>query len=108
MIRRPFLILVSCLVSYCLGAQEMKTEMNSSVITEKTLHADFIVCGGGLAGVCAAVSAARHGVDVVLVQDRPVLGGNASSEMRMGIVGVKKADPMEAGILEELQLKNLY
>ena len=44
MIRRPFLILVSCLVSYCLGAQEMKTEMNSSVITEKTLHADFIVC----------------------------------------------------------------
>ncbi|MBQ4298780.1 MAG: FAD-dependent oxidoreductase, partial [Bacteroidales bacterium] len=82
--------------------------MNSSVITEKTLHADFIVCGGGLAGVCAAVSAARHGVDVVLVQDRPVLGGNASSEMRMGIVGVKKADPMEAGILEELQLKNFY
>ena len=108
MIRRPFLILVSCLVSYCLGGQEMKTEMNSSIITEKTLHADFIVCGGGLAGVCAAVSAARHGVDVVLVQDRPVLGGNASSEMRMGIVGVKKADPMEAGILEELQLKNFY
>lgn len=106
--RRLFLILVFCLVSICLVAQEMKTEKNSSVITEKNLHADFIVCGGGLAGVCAAVSAARHGVDVVLVQDRPVLGGNASSEMRMGIVGVKKADPMEAGILEELQLKNFY
>ena len=106
--RRIFPILFSCLVSLCLEAQEMKTEKNSPVITRKTLQADFIVCGGGLSGVCAAVSAARHGADVILVQDRPVLGGNASSEMRMGIVGVRQADPMEAGILEELQLKNYY
>ena len=90
------------------AAGAMKTEANSGTITNVTLEADFIVCGGGLAGVCAAVSAARHGTSVILVQDRPVLGGNASSETRMGIVGVKNDEDMEAGILEELQLKNFY
>lgn len=86
----------------------MKTEANSTTITNVTLESDFIVCGGGLAGVCAAVAAARHGTDVILIQDRPVLGGNASSETRMGIVGVRHDEDMEAGILEELQLKNFY
>ncbi|MBQ7517632.1 MAG: FAD-dependent oxidoreductase [Bacteroidales bacterium] len=91
-----------------LSAGPMKTEENSGVITQKNCEADFVVCGGGLSGVCAAVSAARHGARVILVQDRPVLGGNASSEMRMGIVGVHKDDMVETGILEELQLKNFY
>lgn len=86
----------------------MKTEKNSETVTNVTLNADLVVCGGGLAGVCAAVSAARHGANVVLVQDRPVLGGNASSEMRMGIVGVLHDEDVETGILEELQLKNFY
>ena len=90
------------------GAQEMLTELNSKTIKDVTLEADFIVAGGGLAGVCAAVSAARHGTSVILVQDRPVLGGNASSEMRMGIVGVLKDQYQEAGILEEMQLRNFY
>lgn len=90
------------------AAGAMKTEVNSTTITNVVLEADFIVCGGGLAGVCAAVSAARHGASVILVQDRPMLGGNASSETRMGIVGVKNDEDMEAGILEELQLKNFY
>lgn len=94
--------------SFSLTAGPMKTEENSGVVTEKELNADFVVCGGGLSGVCAAVSAARHGARVILVQDRPVLGGNASSEMRMGIVGVHKDDMVETGILEELQLKNFY
>mgnify|MGYP002737594155 CR=1 FL=1 len=44
---------------------------------------DLVVVGAGLAGVCAAVSAARNGLKVALVQDRPVLGGNASSEVRV-------------------------
>ena len=49
---------------------------------EKRIHcADVCVVGGGLAGLSAAVSAARHGASVVLMQDRPVLGGNASSEI---------------------------
>ena len=91
------------------GAQvqsTMLTEKNSPVIKNVELETDLVVCGGGLAGVCAAVSAARHGTKVILVQDRPVLGGNASSEMRMGIVGVLKSQYSEAGILEEMQLRN--
>ena len=44
---------------------------------------DLIVSGGGLAGICAAISAARNGIKVALVQDRPVLGGNGSSEVRV-------------------------
>ncbi|MFA6666719.1 MAG: FAD-dependent oxidoreductase, partial [Armatimonadota bacterium] len=48
---------------------------------------DFCVVGGGLSGMCAAIAAARHGVKVALVHDRPVLGGNASSEIRMHACG---------------------
>ena len=90
------------------GAEPMRTEANSSVVKEVALETEFVVCGGGLAGVCAAVSAARHGTKVVLIQDRPVLGGNASSEMRMGIVGAHGDQNYEAGLLEEMQLENFY
>ncbi len=51
------------------------------------IEADFCVVGGGMAGILAAISAARHGVKTVLMHDRPVLGGNASSEIRMWIAG---------------------
>lgn len=44
---------------------------------------DLVVTGGGLAGTCAAISAARNGIKVALIQDRPVLGGNGSSEVRV-------------------------
>jgi len=100
-----FFLLLASVTGY---TQEMRTEQNSRIINEVTLEGDFIVAGGGLAGVCAAVSAARHGADVILIQDRPMLGGNASSEMRMGIVGVLKDQYSEAGILEEMQLRNFY
>ena len=86
----------------------MRTEANSPVVKEVRLDTQFVVCGGGLSGICAAISAARRGVKVVLVQDRPVLGGNASSEMRMGIMGAAGDQNKEAGILEELQLRNFY
>ncbi len=69
---------------------------------------DLCVVGGGLAGVCAAVSAARHGLRVVLMQDRPVLGGNASGEIRMWICGAHGDNNREGGILEEIQLENFY
>ena len=72
----------------------------------KTLHADFCVIGGGLAGLAAAVSAARRGVKTILIHDRPVLGGNASSEVRMWICGSNEF--MESGFVEELRLENLY
>lgn len=50
-------------------------------------HYDFVVVGGGVAGMCAAISAARLGHKVALVQDRKVLGGNNSSEVRVGLGG---------------------
>ncbi len=72
------------------------------------LTADVIVVGGGPTGVCTAIAAAREGSSVVLVQDRPVLGGNSSSEVRMHIVGANNNLPnaRETGIIEELRLEN--
>ena len=72
------------------------------------LQADLCVVGGGLAGLCAAVAAARHGTKTVLMHDRPVLGGNASSEIRMCIGGAHGENVRETGIVEEIQLENLY
>ena len=86
----------------------MHTEANSPVVKEVLMETQFVVCGGGLSGICAAISAARHGAKTVLVQDRPMLGGNASSEIRMGILGAHGDENKEAGILEELQLRNFY
>ena len=59
-----------------------------------------------MAGLCAAVAAARNGASVALVQDRPVLGGNASSEVRMWICGARGSENKETGLLEELLLEN--
>lgn len=66
------------------------------------------VVGGGLAGVCAAISAARQGTKVVLMQDRPMLGGNASSEIRMWISGAHGKNMRETGLIEEMALENQY
>lgn len=72
------------------------------------LETDVCIAGGGLAGVCAAISAARHGARVVLAQDRSRLGGNSSSEVKMHVVGANshKGRPgwREGGIIEELRL----
>lgn len=68
--------------------------------------ADICVVGGGMAGLIAAVAAARRGSRVVLIHDRPVLGGNASSEVRMWICGAHGPHKKETGILEEIQLLN--
>ena len=56
----------------------------------ETVKADFVVVGGGMPGTCAAVAAARRGLKVALVQDRPVLGGNASGEIRVYCAGEAK------------------
>ena len=72
------------------------------------LACDVMVAGGGLAGVCAAISAARHGAKAVLVQDRSRLGGNSSSEVKMHVVGADNhtARPgwREGGLIEEFRL----
>lgn len=74
------------------------------------IETDFLIAGGGMAGVCAAISAARNGIKVVLVQDRSVLGGNASSEVRMHIVGADcsggRKGWRESGLIEELRLED--
>ena len=77
-------------------------------------QADLCVVGGGMAGLCCAIAAARHGIQVILVHDRPVLGGNASSEIRMWIGGAyitgekPVKDLRESGIIEEIFLENFY
>lgn len=61
-----------------------------------------------MAGLCAALASARHGAKTVLIQDRAVLGGNASSEVRMWICGAHGPLNKETGYLEEIQLANLH
>jgi hypothetical protein len=64
---------------------------------------DVVVVGGGAAGCCAALAAARHGAQTALVQDRPVLGGNASIELGVPIngAGSGQRNARESGIIEE-------
>ena len=83
----------------------------------QTLRCDVLVAGGGPAGVPCALAAARNGARVILCQARPVLGGNASSEVRMHIVGANGTgkfdrgeelvtEAREGGIIEEIRLEN--
>ena len=80
----------------------------------KTIHENFgvVVVGGGLAGMCAAISAAREGSRTVLVHNRPVLGGNASSEIRMHICGAdnhsNRMNATETGLVEEILLEHKH
>lgn len=74
-------------------------------------YGDLTVVGGGLAGVCAAIAAARQGLTVNLINNRPVLGGNSSSEIRVwtrGATGGGNRYAEEMGILGEMKLENLY
>ena len=73
---------------------------------------DVVVVGGGLSGMCAAIAAARHGANTCIIQNRSVYGGNASSEVRMHIVGASshaaKSDLAETGILLEMLMENKH
>lgn len=86
-------------------------------VETQQLTCDILVAGGGAAGLPCALAAARCGAQVVLCQDRPVLGGNASSEVRMHIVGANgtgrfergaelETEAREGGIIEEIRLEN--
>ena len=75
------------------------------------IHKQLAVIGGGPAGVCAAIAAARHGIQTALITDRPVLGGNSSSEIRVwtrGATGAGNLYGEEMGVWGELKLENLY
>ncbi|MBO9607038.1 MAG: FAD-dependent oxidoreductase [Paenibacillaceae bacterium] len=78
----------------------------------ETVQTDITVVGGGLAGVCAAIAAARQGRTVALVQNRPVLGGNASSEIRVWVCGATSHGiqryARETGIMGELFVENQF
>ena len=86
------------------------TRGNKTISTKS----DLIVVGGGLAGLCCAIAAARDGITVTLVQDRPVLGGNASSEVRLWTLGAtshmgnNNRWSREGGIIDEILVENMY
>lgn len=79
-----------------------------------TLSADLVVTGGGLSGTCCAITAARAGIKVILVQDRPVLGGNASSEVRLWVLGAtshmgnNNRWAREGGVIDEILTENMF
>ncbi|MFM1902984.1 MAG: hypothetical protein RLZZ440_884 [Planctomycetota bacterium] len=83
-------------------------------LNTEQLDADLVVVGGGLAGVCCAITAARQGLRVVLIQDRPVLGGNASSEVRLWVLGAtshmgnNNRWAREGGVIDELLVENTW
>jgi hypothetical protein len=78
------------------------------------LSADLVVTGGGLSGTCCAITAARAGIRVILVQDRPVLGGNSSSEVRLWVLGAtshmgnNNRWAREGGVIDEILIENVY
>ncbi|MBV5315038.1 MAG: FAD-dependent oxidoreductase [Prolixibacteraceae bacterium] len=95
----------------------MRQEISSSEKRGNTLvmlQSDLVVVGGGMAGTCAAITAARNGIKVILVQDRPVLGGNGSSEVRLWILGAtshlgnNNRWSREGGVIDEILVENLY
>jgi hypothetical protein len=83
-------------------------------LREERIAAELVVAGGGLSGVCCAITAARAGLQVTLVQDRPVLGGNASSEVRLWILGAtshmgnNNRWAREGGVIDELLVENMW
>jgi len=67
-----------------------RQNMHYNTRIPETIHTfDFVIIGGGIAGSAAAIAAAEQGLDVALVQDRPVLGGNASEEIRVHTEGIQ-------------------
>lgn len=81
-----------------------------NVYAQREMKADILVAGGGMSGFCTALSAARNGLKVILIQNRSRLGGNASSEIRMHICGSSELKQVwrETGILEEVMLTESY
>ena len=89
-------------------------EKPSRALKQIRLDANLVIVGGGLAGVCAAITAARGGIKAILVQDRPVLGGNASSEVRLWILGAtshmgnNNRWAREGGVIDEILVENTF
>lgn len=92
----------------------LQNETEKRANHQEECNADLVIVGGGLSGVCCAIAAARNGIKVILVQDRPVLGGNASSEVRVWALGAtshmgnNNRWAREGGIIDEIMVENLH
>jgi hypothetical protein len=90
---------------------EPSTQRKLNIVNQS---ADLIVIGGGLSGICCAITAARAGIKVILVQDRPVIGGNASSEVRLWVLGAtshmgnNNRWAREGGVINELLVETIF
>ena len=86
-----------------------KSMKTIGTLAEVAHDVDICVVGGGIGGLLTAIAAARRGAKVALMHDRPVLGGNASSEIRMWIcgAGTRVRNLQETGIMEEIALDNM-
>lgn len=83
---------------------DLRTRMNGSEHAKFIGQYDLIVVGGGVAGLCTAISSARLGLKTALIHNRPVVGGNNSPEIKVGILGGFNLSPYEAigNIISEL------
>jgi len=73
--------------------ETFRRQMGAITVPKGSVEADLIVVGGGIPGTCAAIAGARLGLKVALIQDRPVLGGNNSSEVRVHLAGRQNLGP---------------
>jgi hypothetical protein len=82
-------------------------------IRHKEIHSELVIVGGGMPGICAAIQAARLGMNVILINDRGYLGGNASAEIDVTINGSEGVSEYNlhsraSGIIDELLIERLY
>lgn len=86
--------------AFCYAASNAATPLDQGSF-------DLVVCGAGYPGICASLSAARQGLRVALVQDRPVVGGNNSSEVRVWLGGETNFEPFPGigNVVLELEQK---
>lgn len=86
------------------NTEDFRREVCNLTIQEDENYYDLIVCGGGIAGTCMALTAIREGLHVCLIQDRPVLGGCNSSEIKVGLGGAIRSPnyPNLGNVLQDI------
>lgn len=93
---------------------EKEFSKNGRLFKDVIFDTDLVIVGAGMSGICAAITAARAGIKVILLQDRPVVGGNASSEVRLWVLGAtshmgnNNRWSREGGVIDEILVENLY
>lgn len=86
------------------NTEEFREKASGVCVEETDTFYDLIVCGGGIAGVCMALTAVYEGLNTALIQDRPILGGCNSSEIKVGLGGWIRSQPYPAlgNVLQEI------